>query len=160
MMKAKHETGAKCTQFAVGDKSISLRARFFPRLECSMLRAPFSQSVLSFSPARRQGQGNASSSRKALIDRLTSDRASCISMRSYIRLISLCLLFMWDTLEWAAAQQFEQCAARQQRNILSSVVNCQPREKTVPLNLPSENYVHVVPNHVTVNRCGGSCNGR
>ena len=52
------------------------------------------------------------------------------------------------------------CRSDQQRGILSSVLGCAPRDEIVHMDLPNETFVHVVPNHVTVKRCGGSCNSR
>ena len=54
----------------------------------------------------------------------------------------------------------ETCTVGQQRSILPTVLNCVPRETTVPLELFNETFVHIIPGHVRVNRCGGSCDGR
>lgn len=34
---------------------------------------------------------------------------------------------------------------------------CRVRETLVKLDLPNSSYYHIVPDHVTVQRCGGSC---
>ena len=39
----------------------------------------------------------------------------------------------------------------------SPELNCLPREQLVKLNLPNQSYAFVAPDHVFVQRCGGSC---
>ena len=37
-------------------------------------------------------------------------------------------------------------------------LGCEPRDMLIKLDLPNNSYFHVSPEHVTVQRCGGSCN--
>ena len=60
----------------------------------------------------------------------------------------------------ATVHQLEECTNPQQRSILSRVLNCEPRETVVQLELPNDTYVHVAPSQVAVQRCGGSCHNR
>jgi hypothetical protein len=60
----------------------------------------------------------------------------------------------------AEVRELEQCTSTQQRTIYPTVLSCSPRETVVGLNLPNDTFVHVVPGHVTVKRCGASCLNR
>ena len=60
----------------------------------------------------------------------------------------------------ATISDLEMCSATQQRDILPRILSCTPREEVVHLSLPNETFIHIVPNHVTVQRCGGSCLSR
>ena len=57
-------------------------------------------------------------------------------------------------------ENLERCTGQQQSRILPTLLECQPRDEVVHLDLPNETFVHVVPNHVTVKRCGGSSHNR
>lgn len=54
----------------------------------------------------------------------------------------------------------DSCTASQQREILPQVLSCGLVETVVHLDLPNDTFIHVVPNHVTAQRCGGSCLSR
>ncbi len=61
----------------------------------------------------------------------------------------------------ASISGLDVCTEDQQRQILPSLLGCEVRETVVELDLPNEtSYLHVVPNYVSVNRCGGSCHSR
>ncbi len=59
-----------------------------------------------------------------------------------------------------AASEAGECTAEQQARILPEVVGCEPHPALVELELPNASYVHVMPRHVVVDRCGGSCINR
>ncbi|TRY69023.1 hypothetical protein TCAL_03811 [Tigriopus californicus] len=51
------------------------------------------------------------------------------------------------------------CTTEQQRRILPTMLGCAIRDEIIELDLPNATYLHVYPRHVTVRRCGGSCQG-
>ena len=53
--------------------------------------------------------------------------------------------------------EFEACTRQSQREIQQHMVGCEPRDQVVPLTLPNSSYMSVVPTHVNVKRCAGSC---
>lgn len=59
-----------------------------------------------------------------------------------------------------SASNLSVCTEETQRSILPTVLGCQVRDEVVQLDLPNETYVHMVPNHVVVKRCGGTCHSR
>lgn len=60
----------------------------------------------------------------------------------------------------AVISGLDTCTVSQQRQILPQVLSCGLVETVVHLDLPNDTFIHVVPNHVTVQRCGGSCLSR
>lgn len=54
---------------------------------------------------------------------------------------------------------FESCNADMQREATNGMQmwQCQPRDQIVPLELPNATYNSIVPRHVVVQRCGGTC---
>lgn len=53
-----------------------------------------------------------------------------------------------------------ECTAEQQVRILPELIGCEPHPTLVELELPNASYVHVMPRHVVVDKCGGSCISR
>ena len=54
---------------------------------------------------------------------------------------------------------FESCNADMQRDATNGMQmwQCQPRDQLVTLELPNATYNSIVPRHVVVQRCGGTC---
>ena len=71
-------------------------------------------------------------------------------------LLSALLLSPYGTLA-TAELDLDTCSSAQQERILPGLLGCEPRPALVPLTLPNASYVHVMPGHVVVDRCGGSC---
>lgn len=71
-------------------------------------------------------------------------------------LISFVVLFGTVT----SSDSFGQCSNDQQRRILPTLLDCQPRDEVISLDLPNDTFVHILPSHVTVKRCGGSSSNR
>ena len=80
-------------------------------------------------------------------------------MQSKIRNSLLLLIVLFD-LSSATIRGLDECSNTQVMSILPSAQPCMPRPTVVELDLPNDTYVHIVPNHVEVNRCGGSCQSR
>lgn len=57
-----------------------------------------------------------------------------------------------------SSSQSTSCSDSTRQKIWSQVPDCRPRQTLVPVNLPvNPNILQVVPNQVSVARCGGSC---
>lgn len=54
---------------------------------------------------------------------------------------------------------FESCTAAMEEAAHSSLEmwGCEPRDQIVNLDLPNATFFHMLPNHVRVKRCGGTC---
>ena len=54
---------------------------------------------------------------------------------------------------------FESCTASMQEAAHSNLQmwQCEPRDEIVELELPNATYFHMIPDHVRVKRCGGTC---
>jgi len=73
----------------------------------------------------------------------------------------LIILSIQIALAWPSATVPERCVEDQQRLIFSSLPVCQTRPALVDLRTLFSNHSHqviqVIPDHVTVDRCGGTC---
>jgi len=74
----------------------------------------------------------------------------------YLNLIifSLVLAFIFKT----SHQQMTYGACLNDGSNPDQTLGCEPRDMLIKLDLPNNSYFHVSPEHVTVQRCGGSCN--
>ena len=74
----------------------------------------------------------------------------------YLNLIifSLALAFIFKT----SHQQMTYGACLNDGSNPDQTLGCEPRDMLIKLDLPNNSYFHVSPEHVTVQRCGGSCN--
>ena len=54
---------------------------------------------------------------------------------------------------------FESCTASMEEAAHSNLEmwGCEPRDQIVGLELPNATFFHMLPNHVRVKRCGGTC---
>ncbi len=77
-------------------------------------------------------------------------------------LLALCLPPLASAMATVLAtdSDVDVCSPEQQRQILPTMLVCEPKPTIVRLNLPNDTYMHMAPLHVSVNRCGGSCHSR
>jgi len=69
------------------------------------------------------------------------------------------LFYLWILCESAAAK-IEKCDAATQQSIFQNLPQCEPRTSLVDLRqffVDNQDIIQVVPDHVMVHRCGGSC---
>jgi len=84
-------------------------------------------------------------------------RATTTKLFSFLLILYLCLV-----LACASSSHVGECLGEQQRQIFSSLPACQARPALVDLRPVFHNHsqvMQVIPDHVAVDRCGGSCYG-
>ncbi len=67
------------------------------------------------------------------------------------------LIYLLPYFSNAANSYHGMCSDNQIGGRVEATLECLPRETLMKLDLPNNTYMHMVPDHVMVQRCGGSC---
>ena len=87
--------------------------------------------------------------------------SQCVATHKAMRTILTLVIFVTAGARCTGFEDdFETCTRQDHLEIQRQIVGCQPRDTVVPLTLPNSSYMSVVPSHVTVKRCAGSCSRR
>ena len=96
-----------------------------------------------------------------------------VVVRLFVNILPISLLFptflQFPTFTWSAAVQasnssepdklFEDCSASMQEEAHVNLKQwrCKPRDQIVKLKIPNATYARMIPTHVRIQKCGGSC---
>ena len=86
--------------------------------------------------------------------------AYLLSASLFVVIFKLSIVFAQGTISTEVHYgSFESCTSALQEAAHDNLQlwRCEPRDQIVELELPNSTYFHMIPQHIRVKRCGGTC---